>query len=310
MGVRGEIRSGSLDCPGCRVEYHIRNYIPRFVPSDNYASSFGVEWKRHARTQLDKFSGTNITRERYRRTTSWPDRLDGQRILEAGCGAGRFTEIVLETGAEVVSFDLSDAVEACLENHGLISSWHVFQGDIYRIPLRTELFDKVFCFGVLQHCPDVSAAFQALLPPLRPGGELAIDVYEKTFKIYVTPRFWLRLVTSHMPPDRLYSLVEHWVPKLLRVKTLVKEHVPILGRHLHIMIPIAYYKGALPLSEEQLLEWSILDTFDFFSPRYENRVKIQTVREWFQQAGFTNSKVDWGPNSIKGIGTKAGGPGG
>ena len=34
------------------------------------------------------------------------------KICEVGCGAGRFTEIMLEAGAEIVSIDLSDAVEA------------------------------------------------------------------------------------------------------------------------------------------------------------------------------------------------------
>ncbi len=305
VGVMGEIRSGSLGCPACRVEYQIRNYIPRFVPPDNYASSFGVEWTRHARTQLDRFSGTDISRDRYRRTTRWPDRLDGQRILEAGCGAGRFTEIVLQTGAELVSFDLSQAVDVCLENHGLSGSWHLFQGDIYALPLRTGLFNKVFCLGVLQHCPDVAAAFRALLPPLRPGGEFAIDVYEYTSKMYLTPRFWLRLLTRRMRPERLYSLVRWGVPRLLPLKTWIKDHVPLLGRYLHILIPIAYYRGVLPLSESQLLEWSILDTFDFLSPRYENRVRLDTVREWFQQAGSAEFTVELSPHGIIGIGAKA-----
>lgn len=303
-GIGGEIRSGALDCPDCRVEYPIRNYIPRFVSSSGYASSFAVEWRRHTRTQLDSFSGTTITRHRFYHTTRWPERLEKQRILEVACGAGRFTEIALQTGCELVSFDLSEAVEACLDNHGLLDSWHLFQGDLYRLPLRDDTFDKVFCFGVLQHCPDVSAAFRALVPPLRSGGELAIDVYERNFKIYLTPRFWLRLGTSRMRPETLYRIVERAVPRLLPLRTLLAERVPVVGRYLAIMIPVAYYKGTLPLSEEQLLEWSILDTFDILSARYEHRMSIEEVRDWFRIAGFAGSRVEWGPNGIIGVGTK------
>ena len=303
-GVRGEIRSGSLDCSHCRREYPIRNYIPRFATSDNYASSFGLEWKRHARTQLDTYSGTDITRQRFIRTTGWPDRLEGQLILEGGCGAGRFTEVVLQTGAELVSFDLSEAVDSCLENQKLPDKLHIFQGDIYRLPLKSSLFDKVFCLGVLQHCPDVPAAFQNLLPPLKPGGELAIDIYERNFKIFLAPRFWLRLVTSRMRPELLYSIVERSVPRLLPLKTWLKEGVPLLGRYLAIAIPIAYYKGVYPLSEKQLIEWSVLDTFDILAPRYENRAGLAEVRSWFTEAGLANIRVDWGGNGIIGLALK------
>lgn len=303
-GVRGEIRSGNLDCSHCRIEYPIRNYIPRFVPTDNYANSFGLEWKRHARTQLDTYSGVDITKQRFLRTTAWPNRMEGELILEAGCGAGRFTEVVLETAAELVSFDLSEAVESCLENQKLPDRLHLFQGDIYHLPLQNSLFDKVFCLGVLQHCPDVPAAFQNLLPPLKPGGELAIDIYECDFKIFLVPRFWLRLVTSRMRPELLYSIVERSVPRLLPVKTWLKERVPLIGRYLAVAIPIAYYKGVLPLSEKQLVEWSVLDTFDILAPRYENRAGLAQVRTWFTEAGLANIRVDWGGNGIIGLGLK------
>lgn len=310
-GIGGEIRSGTLDCGRCRVHYPIRDYIPRFVPADNYARSFGLEWTRHARTQLDKFNGTSITRDRFRQTTRWPDRLDGQRILEAGCGAGRFTEIALSTGGELISFDLSEAVDACLDNHGLIPSWHLFQGDLYRLPLGDALFDRVFCFGVLQHCPDPVAAFEALLPPLRPGGELAIDVYEKTGKVYLTPRFWLRLVTTPMPPEVSYAWVQRAVPRLLPLKTGLQRRVPGVGRYLAAMVPVISYDGVLPLSDSQLVEWAILDTFDMLSPRYENRASRNDVREWLRRAGLAHATVERAGTVIIGRGVKpaqAGGP--
>lgn len=307
-GIRGEIRSGTLDCPDCRTGYPIRNYIPRFVPSSGYAWSFAVEWRRHARTQLDSFSGTTITRRRFYHTTRWPELLGNQRVLEVGCGAGRFTEVALQTGCELVSFDLSEAVDVCLENHGLLDSWHPFQGDLHRLPLRDQSFDKVFCFGVLQHCPDVAAAFRALVPPLRSGGDLAIDVYERNFKIYLTPRFWLRLATSRMRPQTLYRIVERAVPTLLPLRTWLAERVPVAGRYLALMVPVAYYKGTFALSERQLLEWSILDTFDILSARYEHRMSIATVRDWFRVAGFADRRVEWGPNGIIGVGTKTDSP--
>lgn len=57
----GEIKEGEVCCTGRHHVFPIKNYIPRFVPSENYADSFGLEWNAHAKTQIDKFNGTNIS---------------------------------------------------------------------------------------------------------------------------------------------------------------------------------------------------------------------------------------------------------
>lgn len=295
-GVSGEIRSGTLECQACRASYPIRNYIPRFVSSDNYASSFGLEWSRHRSTQLDSSSGMTISRDRFYRATQWPERMEGQRILEVGCGAGRFTEVALRAGAELVSFDLSEAVDACLENHGLAPSWHLFQGDLHRLPLREALFDGVFCLGVLQHCPSPQAALDALLTALRPGGRLSVDVYEQNWKVYATPRFWLRMMLRRLHPQRTYRWIEGAVPRLLPLKTWLKRRVPA-GRFLAAMVPVVSYEdslyegvGALP--PEQMLEWTILDTFDALTPWHEHRLSRTAVEGWLARARLTDTSVD------------------
>ena len=131
----GEIIEGRLDCARCSKSIPIVRNIPRFVPSENYAANFGFQWNRYDRIQLDKVMGNNLSRDRWNATTGWPARMEGQRILEAGCGAGRFTELALETGAELYSFDLSDAVDANLRNHAA-QNLNIFQASIYEIPLR------------------------------------------------------------------------------------------------------------------------------------------------------------------------------
>lgn len=307
-GVAGEIRSGSLECPGCRAVYPIREYIPRFVPSNNYAASFGLEWKRHARTQLDSVNGTSITQDRFQRATGWPADLTGEVVLEAGCGAGRFTEVALGRGCELISCDLSEAVEACLDNHGLRPTWHIFQGDLQQLPLRRALFDRVFCFGVLQHCPDPSRAFDALLPVLRPGGTIAIDVYERTAKLYVTPRFWLRFVMSRLPPSSMYAAVVRAVPRLVLLKHWLRRRVPGVGRYLAAMVPVISYEGVLPLPRKCLLEWAILDTFDALTPRYENRASASAVREWFRRAGLACASVEAVDELVMGRASKSAAP--
>src|SRR5262245_57598559 len=200
----GRVESGLLLCEGCPEQYPIVRSIPRFVSNDNYAASFGLEWTRHARTQYDSQSGTNLSEKRFFEETGWPRRMEGEVILEAGSGSGRFTEQAANTGAMVVSFDLSVAVEVNHATNGARDNVLIVQADIRRIPCRSGAFDKVFCFGVLQHTPDPRGAFMCLPEVLRPGGTLVVDVYAQGFvKEILATKYWVRTLIRNKQLDTL-----------------------------------------------------------------------------------------------------------
>ena len=91
----------------------IINRIPRFVNSENYAAAFGLQWEIFRQTQFDSFTQNPISENRLEIALGQPlETIKGLKILEAGSGAGRFTEVLLKYGAEVYSFDISNAVEA------------------------------------------------------------------------------------------------------------------------------------------------------------------------------------------------------
>src|SRR5690606_37003165 len=93
--------------------YPIVTGVPRFVPEENYAEAFGEQWVRFPRTQLDSATGLTLSRDRLERCLGHPlSELSGQLVLEAGSGAGRFTELLLQSGATLDSFDYSGAVAA------------------------------------------------------------------------------------------------------------------------------------------------------------------------------------------------------
>src|SRR5262245_44423388 len=171
------IVEGSLACGSCSATFPIVAGVPRFVGSDNYAESFGLEWSIHSRTQYDSYSGSNVSEQRFFSETRWGRNLHGQTILEVGSGSGRFTEQALSTGALVVSFDYSRSVDANYASNGRSPNVLIVQASVFQMPFTRGSFDKVFCFGVLQHTPDVKSAFLALPQMLKTGGELVIDVY-------------------------------------------------------------------------------------------------------------------------------------
>jgi SAM-dependent methyltransferase len=300
-----EISEESLVCSGCRTTVPIVRDIPRFVPSEDYASSFGFQWNHFDRIQIDKFMHNDLSRDRFNATTGWPSHLDGQRILEAGCGAGRFTQFALETGAEVFSFDLSSAVDAAWRNHAGTSKLTAFQASIYEIPLRKGAFDKIFCMGVLQHCPDVAGAFRSLVRFLRPGGEIVIDVYEKT-NGFPPLKYLARPFVKHLSTKNLYNLLRLTIPPAFEVKKAIYR-MPAVGPRLAALIPIGPISHAprLNYTDEELKQVKILSALDMLSPVHDQPQRMDDVRVWFEEAGLVEIQLKRGYNGINAKGKRA-----
>src|SRR2546428_11626581 len=106
--------------------------------------------------------------------------LAGLRVLEAGCGAGRFTELLVRAGALVHAIALSTAVDANRRNIGDARNYVAAQADPRDLPFPARTFDVVLCLGVLQHTPSPEASIAALWRMVAPGGLLVIDHYTWT----------------------------------------------------------------------------------------------------------------------------------
>ncbi|MBP6606315.1 MAG: methyltransferase domain-containing protein [Nitrospira sp.] len=299
---QGEIKEGVLTCVATCPPVTIRGFVPRFVPDSGYAQNFGEQWNHFRRTQIDKFNGTNLSKERFYSGTGWsPAELKGAKILEAGCGAGRFTQIMLDAGAKVYSVDISSAVDACVANNGPCEDLCVVQADLCRIPFQHYSFDKVFCYGVLQHTPDPRASFMSLIPFLKPGGDIAVDLYLKGWALEpYKSKYLYRPLTTRMPRHLLFRFLQWYIPKWLPVDTFIKR-LPLVGRVLGMLIPCWNYHY-LPLSRQQKTEWGILDTFDALAPMYDYPQTPESVTEWFASAGLMDIRVRLGGNGVLGNG--------
>jgi len=291
----GEVDSGWLASEDGNYRYPIRGAIPRFVPESNYADNFGLQWNHFAKTQLDSYSGQPISFERFWNATGWqPDALKGQWVLDVGCGSGRFAEIALNAGANVVALDYSSAADACYANLKHHAGLHVIQGDVYALPFAPESFRFIYSLGVLQHTPDVAKAFGALPPKLAQGGHLCADFYWNRLRTLLNPKYLLRPVTKRMDQKKLFSWLVDNVPTLLRVSQVIGR-IPLVGRFLRRVVPVVDYTGVYQLSSKQLEEWALLDTFDMLAPAYDKPQSVSTVTRWFRDAGFTDVEVfHWG----------------
>jgi SAM-dependent methyltransferase len=319
-----QIISGNFRCESCAAQYPIKNGIPRFVSSEAYTSSFGFEWKHWRRTQFDtnsrKSSGASFLVSTGTRKEDWAGKL----VLDAGCGAGRYMDVVARSGAEVVGVDLSLAVEVAQENLGHLPNCHFIQADLFELPFPANTFDFFYSIGVLHHTPSTRRAFIYLVRTLKPNGEAAIWVYPRRRLAETFEYFPERVnevlaldVNFRIPPQRA-ALVRRMAPLLdwimetsSSIERAFTTRLPArwLYALCHIAIPL-YYLYRIPIFFPLRLvtkiamdpdpEWRVLDTFDWYSPRYQWKHTYPEVRAWFEQAGMEEVTLLPRPVAVRG----------
>ncbi len=281
-------RSGNYFVSRSGSSFPIIRGVLRIAQAKNYTENFGMQWNKFSKTQIDR-DLLDISEKRFFAETRWDrNSLDGQNILEVGSGAGRFSKVVLDhTQAVLWSVDYSDAVTANYINNSAIAPerFHLFQASIYELPFSNDSFDKVFCMGVLQHTPDFEASVKALIDKARPGGEIVVDFYPiNGWWTKLNAKYLLRPFTKRLSHERLMKFIEDNIDWLMKLEQgLHRVGLGVLARFL----PIVDIHGTLPkdLSAAEKREWAILDTFDMFSPEYDNPQRIDDVAAMFARHG-------------------------
>jgi ubiquinone/menaquinone biosynthesis C-methylase UbiE len=146
--------------------------------------------------------------------------LNGKRVLDAGCGKGRFARVLAERYAEasIVGFDLAEAMLRCVP--GPVQAC---AGSMTTLPFRSAAFDCAYATESLEHAVDIEAAVAELCRVVRPGGRIVI--------IDKNSKQWGRLKTPAW---------ERWFGR--------KELERMLGRHCSKVSsrPISYWEDVAP----------------------------------------------------------------
>jgi len=289
----------------CGHRYPIIRGIPRFVGAENYSEDFGAQWNLFPRTQLDSFTGLDNSETRLARCLRGNlASLKNQKVLEAGSGAGRFTEVLLEYGAVVHSFDYSNAVEANAKNNGHHERLVLVQADIRKMPFPKTDYDYVICLGVLQHTPNPEESIKRLWEMVRPGGILTLDHYLWKWQHILPPpiggaEIIYRQLILRLPRNVRFkfvkALTDFWFPWHWRFKDSV-----FMRRLLRRVSPVHFYYPDFKLRDRQMYyEWALLDTHDGTTDFYKHYRTPSQIKKILEEIGASDIMVEIGGNGVE-----------
>ena len=297
---------GGLACAACDRRFPVSRGIPRFVEGVHIepdkaatAEKFGWEWQ-HFNHEDSLYSEQLL---------GWlapvtPEFFRGKIVLEGGCGKGRHTQQAAGWGArEIISVDLSDAVEVAFAATRHLENAHVIQADMYHLPVR-RVFDYAFSVGVLHHLPDPLGGFVSLAAKVKPGGHISAWVYGAENNDWIV-RFVNPLrtkITSRIDPRALLQLSKAPAAVVFAASQLIygplnkSEKGKQLARHLFYND----YLNAISIFDWREHHAIVFDHLVAPTAFYISRDEFE---EWWRGIGATEVTVGWhNKNSWRGFG--------
>jgi SAM-dependent methyltransferase len=247
--------------------------------------SFGDEWLK-----FDAFSAAEIKNAGDQYFDIVTDKMlnANSKVLDLGCGSGRWTKYMADKAGFIEAVDPSEAVFSAAAVYGDLPNVRFSQAGVDTIPFPDESFDFVISLGVLHHIPDTGKALNSLMKKLKSGGFALIYLYYALdnrgflYRLIFNLSTLLRRVVSALPKGLKHVVCDFlavfiYLP-FVGLSKLVKAIIP---GNLYLKIPLAYYRDK---------SWNIIrnDALDRFGTPLEQRFTKIEITEMLQKAGMHN----------------------
>jgi ubiquinone/menaquinone biosynthesis C-methylase UbiE len=247
--------------------------------------SFSEEWSK-----FDVFSDEEIRKigDEYFDLVTDEMLNKKSRVLDLGCGTGRWSRYVADRVAQVEAIDPGASIFAASRLLKDKKNVRVTQASSDLIPFADESFDFVMCLGVLHHIPDTQQALNDLICKLKQGGFALLYFYYNfenrslAFKLLFRISDLLRRMVSRMPGQLkkatcdVIAIVVYlpWVSMARLIKSLG-------GTSIYKKLPLSYYTGK---------SFHIMrnDALDRFGTPLEKRFSRQEITQMCQKAGLSD----------------------
>ena len=250
---------------------------------------FGREW--HSFTNCERpFKDLKHEFDGYFSIFPWEKLPDNAEGFDAGCGSGRWAEIVLSGEYAKIGklncVDPSDAIEIAKSKLSKFPNANFYNTTINDMPLGDSSQDFGYCLGVLHHIPDTFSAMKACVDKLKPGAPFLIYMYYN----FENRPLWFKLLWKCSDilrkcvcrfPHKLKCLITDTIAALIYYP-LAK--IAFIAEKLHLPyknIPLCAYRNGSFYNMRNC-------ALDRFGTCYEKRYSKADIIDLMSKAGLEN----------------------
>jgi ubiquinone/menaquinone biosynthesis C-methylase UbiE len=252
---------------------------------EKVVESFGEEWKKFNsfdEAELEKIGNTYfdiLPESLYTPVT---------KVLDVGCGTGRWTKYLAKKVGVIDAVDPSEAIFAADKFLSDNPNVRLTRATSEALPFEDNTYDMVMSIGVLHHIPDTKKAMMDCVNKVKKGGYFytylyySLDNRGPLFKFIFHASNLLRRIVSKMPTG-----LKKFTCDILAV--VIYMPFVLMARFLHA-IGLKKLASKLPLSIYRDKSFFIIrnDALDRFGTSLEQRFSKAQIHDMMTQCGLTD----------------------
>ncbi len=219
---------------------------------------FGKLWEE--RKKEKKLNSNKVLIELLKRAKINTNLIKNKKVLDMGCGSGRFTNALAQQGCKLaIGVDLGDHglnVAKHFAKDNSIKNVKFIKASVLKLPFKDNSFDFVFCKGVLHHTGNLNKGLLEIKRVLKKKCHAFIYLYGSG-GIFWDTRKWMRKVISKIPMDYTIKVLRDIGMPSRRTIFVDSWYVPIEDH----------------VNKKNLEKWFKKNDFSFY--KYQNAKKTE-----------------------------------